>query len=65
MGEKRKHPELILTRQWWMQHFMKVQDLIKRENLHRTSPCPKPTVSNPTSGPLKAKVVQSVEDNMI
>eukprot|EP00975_Prorocentrum_lima_P068713 12922183-Prorocentrum_lima.AAC.1 len=43
---------------------MEVQDLIKREHIHQTSPFPKPRVRNPIAGPLKANVVQSVEDNM-
>eukprot|EP00975_Prorocentrum_lima_P006275 1351563-Prorocentrum_lima.AAC.1 len=47
-----------------MQQYRKVQDLIKNENIHQTSPYPKPRVRNPISGPLKANVVSSVENNM-
>eukprot|EP00975_Prorocentrum_lima_P068625 12921716-Prorocentrum_lima.AAC.1 len=57
IGEKRRHPVLILTRKWWMQQYIKVQDLINEENIHQTSPFPKSRVRNPISGPLKAKVV--------
>eukprot|EP00975_Prorocentrum_lima_P045669 9560163-Prorocentrum_lima.AAC.1 len=64
MGEKIKHPELILSRMWWMQHYVKVQDLINNINIHQTCPYTKPRVRTPTSGPLKANVVQPVEENM-
>eukprot|EP00975_Prorocentrum_lima_P044901 9404174-Prorocentrum_lima.AAC.1 len=47
-----------------MQHSMKVQDLIKRDNIHQTSPYPKPKVRTPMGGPLKATKVQSAADNM-
>eukprot|EP00975_Prorocentrum_lima_P028312 5951219-Prorocentrum_lima.AAC.1 len=47
-----------------MQHCMKVQDLIERENIHQTSPFPKPRLRNRRSGPLKATVLQPVDDHM-
>eukprot|EP00975_Prorocentrum_lima_P049089 10274450-Prorocentrum_lima.AAC.1 len=34
IGEKRNHQALVLTRKWWMQHYMKVQDLIKGDREH-------------------------------
>eukprot|EP00975_Prorocentrum_lima_P069898 12928935-Prorocentrum_lima.AAC.1 len=53
MGEKRKHPGMVLSRKLWMQHYMKVPDVIKKKDcFHQTSPFPKP----------RAKVVQSVEE---
>eukprot|EP00975_Prorocentrum_lima_P038136 8019340-Prorocentrum_lima.AAC.1 len=30
MSEKRKHPILVPTRRWWMQHYLKVQYLSAR-----------------------------------
>eukprot|EP00975_Prorocentrum_lima_P018692 3937856-Prorocentrum_lima.AAC.1 len=30
-SETGKHPELVHTRRWWMQHHLKVQDLLQRE----------------------------------
>eukprot|EP00975_Prorocentrum_lima_P068917 12923245-Prorocentrum_lima.AAC.1 len=41
---------------------MKVQYLIEKEDIHQTRPFPKPRVRHRISGPLKAKVVQSVEE---
>eukprot|EP00975_Prorocentrum_lima_P011635 2475384-Prorocentrum_lima.AAC.1 len=55
MGVKRRHPEFIPTRKWWMQQYMKVQYLVNKENIQQTSPFSKPRVRNAVSGPRKAK----------
>eukprot|EP00975_Prorocentrum_lima_P055669 11670810-Prorocentrum_lima.AAC.1 len=47
-----------------MQQYMKVQYLINKENIHQTTPLPKPRVGHPMSGPFKAEVVQSVEEHL-
>eukprot|EP00975_Prorocentrum_lima_P018619 3919410-Prorocentrum_lima.AAC.1 len=32
MSEKRRHPELVHTRKWWMQRYLKMQDMLQEEN---------------------------------
>eukprot|EP00975_Prorocentrum_lima_P016521 3503694-Prorocentrum_lima.AAC.1 len=37
MREKRKHPELLHTRRRWMQHYLKVQDMLRNDHLHQSN----------------------------
>eukprot|EP00975_Prorocentrum_lima_P036197 7615441-Prorocentrum_lima.AAC.1 len=41
---------------------MKVRYLIEKGHIHQSSPSPRPRARHPISGPLKSKVVQSIEE---
>eukprot|EP00975_Prorocentrum_lima_P040890 8590268-Prorocentrum_lima.AAC.1 len=56
MGVKKRHPTDP------HQEVVEVQGLAQKENIHQTSPFPKPRVRSLVSGPLKASVAQPVEE---
>eukprot|EP00975_Prorocentrum_lima_P005229 1132556-Prorocentrum_lima.AAC.1 len=60
MNEKRKHPELVRTRKWWMQHYLKLKDLLHKENIHQTiqGASQKGTAQ---TGQTKARLAQPME----
>eukprot|EP00975_Prorocentrum_lima_P057907 12148049-Prorocentrum_lima.AAC.1 len=49
---------------WWMQHYLKVQDLLQKENLYRTDRGPNRGGQHPKQGPREAKLPQPAGGNV-
>eukprot|EP00975_Prorocentrum_lima_P036224 7622017-Prorocentrum_lima.AAC.1 len=62
MSGKRRNPELQQTRQEWMQHYLKLQD-IQKENRYLACK-PNQDGQIPNRGPVKARVAQPIASQL-
>eukprot|EP00975_Prorocentrum_lima_P063096 12889440-Prorocentrum_lima.AAC.1 len=51
MSEKLCHRDLVLTRKWWMEHYLMVPDLLRKDNRHQSIQGSNQGGNNSTSEP--------------